>query len=337
MAKPLTVDQRLLAAALGRSIQAKRLEAGLSMAELSRALGYKTTAAVTAWESGKVMPTERTLKRIAGIVGCEYNELLAECEEPPAKRTDALGENIRKRREELGLSRGEVALAMGVGMPGLTRTHMKKWEEGNVIPSTEKLMLLANALDSTIDSLLFGKPSEEDKERYAEAAKAAANQVTDEEKERRKARKEQALQVGRNIRWWRLKKGMDQAELGFWLRLSPEQANVRISSWENGVNFPAKSTLIYLAIFLGCKVTDLLEGAVSQEDIDELMSGVRAERLHYVATDLYTHHFRDTVDTMDDATFEVYLRYHFTICERNDMVGLTNHSLDVFRKMDEQQ
>ena len=41
---------------------------------------------------------------------------------------------------------------------------------------------------------------------------------------------------------------------------------------------------------------------------------------------------RETVDAMDDETYELYLRYHLTICERQDMVGWSHHTLDVFRK-----
>lgn len=69
-----------------------------------------------------------------------------------------------------------------------------------------------------------------------------------------------------------------------------------------------------------------------KEDIDALMARFAAKRLHYVATDLYTNHMRATVDAMDDRTFELYLKYHFTLCERPDMVGLTHHSLDIFQK-----
>lgn len=69
-----------------------------------------------------------------------------------------------------------------------------------------------------------------------------------------------------------------------------------------------------------------------KEDIGFLMAGFPAERLHYVATDLYTRHMQETVDAMDDETFALYMRYHLSICERADMVGLTNHSLDIQRK-----
>ncbi len=70
-----------------------------------------------------------------------------------------------------------------------------------------------------------------------------------------------------------------------------------------------------------------------KEDIDKLMTGFPARRLHYVATDLFTNHMRDAVDAMDDETFKVYMRYHLSICERPDMVGATHHSLDIVRKI----
>ncbi|NLC19362.1 MAG: class I SAM-dependent methyltransferase [Clostridiales bacterium] len=71
---------------------------------------------------------------------------------------------------------------------------------------------------------------------------------------------------------------------------------------------------------------------VRKEDIEELMSHFQVSRLHYVATDLFTNYMRDTVDAMDDKTFDTYLKYHFAICERPDMVGISHHSLDIVRK-----
>jgi SAM-dependent methyltransferase len=70
-----------------------------------------------------------------------------------------------------------------------------------------------------------------------------------------------------------------------------------------------------------------------KSDIDAYMANFRAERLHYVATDLFTRFISDTVDAMSDEVFDLYLRYHLTICERPDLVGATNHSLDIVRKI----
>ncbi|MCL2351778.1 MAG: class I SAM-dependent methyltransferase [Firmicutes bacterium] len=70
-----------------------------------------------------------------------------------------------------------------------------------------------------------------------------------------------------------------------------------------------------------------------KEDVDALMEGLPAKRLHYAATDLFTHYISEAVDAMDDETFDLYMKYHFFLCERPDMLGVTNHSLDVLRKL----
>lgn len=69
-----------------------------------------------------------------------------------------------------------------------------------------------------------------------------------------------------------------------------------------------------------------------KEDIDRLMDGFDVTRLHYVGTDMATNYMRNVVDEMEDGLFEMYLQYHFVICERADMVGTSHHILDVFRK-----
>ena len=69
-----------------------------------------------------------------------------------------------------------------------------------------------------------------------------------------------------------------------------------------------------------------------KEDIDKLMSVFPVTRLHYVGTDMATNYMRQTIDEMDDEMFDLYLRYHFAICERSDLVGASHHILDIFRK-----
>ena len=76
---------------------------------------------------------------------------------------------------------------------------------------------------------------------------------------------------------------------------------------------------------------DLFE-IVRKEAIDDLMTIFPITRLHYVASDGYTKHMKESVDNMDNATFELYLKYHFATCEREDMIGLSHHTIDIFRK-----
>lgn len=76
---------------------------------------------------------------------------------------------------------------------------------------------------------------------------------------------------------------------------------------------------------------DLFE-LVRKEDVDELMRDFPTTRLHYVATDGCALLLREDIDAMDDETFRLYLDYHFATCERADLLGVTSHALDVFRK-----
>lgn len=76
---------------------------------------------------------------------------------------------------------------------------------------------------------------------------------------------------------------------------------------------------------------DLFE-LVRKEDIDEIMSAFPTTRLHYVASDGLALFMREAIDIMDEDMFELYLRYHYSICEREDMLGVTSHALDIFLK-----
>ena len=71
---------------------------------------------------------------------------------------------------------------------------------------------------------------------------------------------------------------------------------------------------------------------VRKDDIDRIMSSFTVERLHYVATDMVSRLIRDSLAEMPDDVFDMYLRFHYAVCERPDMVGVTMHSLDIFRK-----
>lgn len=77
---------------------------------------------------------------------------------------------------------------------------------------------------------------------------------------------------------------------------------------------------------------DLFE-LVRKEDIDRLMAGFPVERLHYAASDGCALLLREAIDAMDEETFALYLKYHFAVCERADLVGITSHAVDVFRKV----
>ena len=71
---------------------------------------------------------------------------------------------------------------------------------------------------------------------------------------------------------------------------------------------------------------------VRKSDVDALMDGFDTERLHYVATDGLSYFMRRELEEMDEATFQMFRKYHLAVCENPDLVGATAHSLDIQRK-----
>lgn len=65
-----------------------------------------------------------------------------------------LGENVRARRTQLGLSGQQLAEAVGVSEPMIC--HIEK---GLRMPSVAVCVALAHALDCTLDELVLGTPA----------------------------------------------------------------------------------------------------------------------------------------------------------------------------------
>ena len=59
---------------------------------------------------------------------------------------------------------------------------------------------------------------------------------------------------------------------------------------------------------------------VRTEEIAELDETVSVKRIKLVATDGATNYMRECIDAMDDETFSKWMEYHFTVCERQDLV-----------------
>lgn len=79
------------------------------------------------------------------------------------------------------------------------------------------------------------------------------------------------------------------------------------------------------------KPEDLFE-LVRTEDIKGLTEGMGVTRVHLVATDGASYYICDVIDSMDDEVYNLYIKYHLSVCERQDLIGATNHSLDILRK-----
>ena len=71
---------------------------------------------------------------------------------------------------------------------------------------------------------------------------------------------------------------------------------------------------------------------VRTEDIAELDSAFPVNRIKLVAADGATNYMRDLIDSMDDETFGKWMEYHFAVCERQDLIGASHHTLDMLEK-----
>lgn len=71
---------------------------------------------------------------------------------------------------------------------------------------------------------------------------------------------------------------------------------------------------------------------VRTEDIASLDAELPVERIKLVATDGATNYIRGCIDAMDEETFGKWMEYHFAICERQDLIGASHHTLDILKK-----
>lgn len=68
------------------------------------------------------------------------------------------------------------------------------------------------------------------------------------------------------------------------------------------------------------------------EEIVALRSHFDVTPLHLVASDGSARYMRPILAEMDEELYQMYLQYHFATCERQDLIGYSNHTLDIFRK-----
>ena len=71
---------------------------------------------------------------------------------------------------------------------------------------------------------------------------------------------------------------------------------------------------------------------VRTEKTAALDAEVSVKRIGLAATDGATNYMRELIDTMDDETFSRWMNDHFTICERQDLIGASHHTLDILQK-----
>ena len=76
---------------------------------------------------------------------------------------------------------------------------------------------------------------------------------------------------------------------------------------------------------------DLFE-MIPTEEVAEWDDIVPVTRMKLIATDGATNYRRELIDNMDKETFAKWVEYHLSVCERQDLVGASHHTLDILQK-----
>ena len=80
------------------------------------------------------------------------------------------------------------------------------------------------------------------------------------------------------------------------------------------------------------KATDLYS-RVTINDINELNSLVNLKRIKIISPDGPANYMRKTLNQMDEETFNLFIQYQLTTCERLDLIGAGAHTLDILRNI----
>ncbi len=67
-------------------------------------------------------------------------------------------------------------------------------------------------------------------------------------------------------------------------------------------------------------------------EIKELMSKFNVKNLHYVATDGVSKLMEKDINDMTEDEYSLFVNYHLSICEREDLIGFSGHILSIVEK-----
>ena len=79
------------------------------------------------------------------------------------------------------------------------------------------------------------------------------------------------------------------------------------------------------------KETDLYK-YMRLEDINELNELSNLKRIKIITPDGPSNYIRNILNKMDDETFNTYIKFHLSTCERQDLIGAAAHTLDILKK-----
>lgn len=71
---------------------------------------------------------------------------------------------------------------------------------------------------------------------------------------------------------------------------------------------------------------------VRLEDMNKLNDAAGLTRIQVISADGPTEYMRPVINAMDEETFDLFVKYHLSVCERPELVGAGAHTVDILRK-----
>ena len=71
---------------------------------------------------------------------------------------------------------------------------------------------------------------------------------------------------------------------------------------------------------------------VRLEDIEEINQSQNVERIQIISADGPANHMRQILNAMDEETYDLFIQYHLATCERPELLGSCEHTVDILRK-----
>ena len=77
---------------------------------------------------------------------------------------------------------------------------------------------------------------------------------------------------------------------------------------------------------------DLIFNVRYFDEVKELMNKFDVKKLCYVATDGVGRVMKEDINNMTDKEYKMFVNYHLSICEREDLIGYSGHILSIIEK-----
>lgn len=87
------------------------------------------------------------------------------------------------------------------------------------------------------------------------------------------------------------------------------------------------------ANFRVCPKPEDLYDYVRLEDINAYNEAAGLERVKIISADGPSDYIRPVLNAMDEETFETFIRYHLSTCERHELIGAGSHTVDILKKI----